>query len=401
MFRLFSDNLNIPFLQGRRFFSGLSIAMCALSVFFVMDRGLNFGVDFAGGVQMVLNFPEEAEVTADQVRSGLSDFGISQATVQNFGTEFDQRPSEYIISFPADIFEEEGMANAIFSILQEEIGLSEAGLREFRLSGFERAFVVIETDEGLDRLRGILVGQSLGPIRILDVLSFGSMEAQQYEISFSSLPAEIVQYFQRELVGENADARVVVEKVDFVGARVGQDLKTAALLSIFVTILLVFIYIFLRFDLMYAPGVVVALGHDVLITVGLFALTGFEFDLAVVAALLTVAGYSINDTIVVYDRIRESIGQYKGKSLIDILNIAINQTMNRTVITSATTLMATVVLWVVGGPVIHSFAFALCVGILVGTYSSIFVAAPLVYWMNLWLSKRGAGVNQKKKAAVA
>jgi preprotein translocase subunit SecF len=173
---------------------------------------------------------------------------------------------------------------------------------------------------------------------------------------------------------------VTALKVDFVGAKVGSDLRASALLSLLIMAALIFVYIFVRFDLVYAPGVVLALVHDVLITAGFFAMTGRDFDLTIVAALLTLAGYSINDTIVVYDRIREVAGSMRGKAFTEIINLSINQTLGRTIITGGSTFMATLALWYWGGPVIHGFATAILLGIIIGTYSSIFVAAPTILW---------------------
>ena len=143
---------------------------------------------------------------------------------------------------------------------------------------------------------------------------------------------------------------------------------------------------------------VVALAHDVLITTGLFSFFEIDFDLTVVAALLTVAGYSINDTIIVYDRIREVAQDFRGKQFKSILDMAINQTLSRTVITSCTTLMATGILWVYGGPVIHSFAFALSVGVFVGTYSSIFVASTLLLWSDAWMNAKAKDKGSRAAA---
>ena len=191
---------------------------------------------------------------------------------------------------------------------------------------------------------------------------------------------------------------VVTEKIDTVGPAVGKRLKWDALLSISVALMFIIAYLWFRFELKFAVGAVVALLHDVLITVGLFALTDRELSLPVVAALLTIIGYSLNDTIVVFDRVREDLRLYRGRGMTyaEVMDISINQTLSRTILTSVTTLFVVVVLFLFGGQVINDFAFALMAGVVVGTYSSIFVASPVVYfWQKLQgkhtLPHRGGG----------
>jgi preprotein translocase SecF subunit len=170
----------------------------------------------------------------------------------------------------------------------------------------------------------------------------------------------------------------VVEQEDEVGPQVGAELKTRALWSILMALLGIIIYISWRFELGFAIGAIVALAHDVLVTVGIYTLCGRQLSLPIVAALLTIVGYSVNDTIVVFDRIREDLKLVRDKSFKDICNLSINQTLSRTLLTSLTTLITVVMLLVFGGGAINDFALALFIGVLVGTYSSIFVATPVV-----------------------
>lgn len=173
---------------------------------------------------------------------------------------------------------------------------------------------------------------------------------------------------------ENVDIR----RVEVVGPKVGKDLRQKGLLAMLYAVIGILIYVTWRFELRYAVGAIVALIHDVIITVGIFSLLGKEFTLPIIAALLTIIGYSLNDTIVVYDRIRENIKGARKQPLKELVNSSINQVLSRTVLTSATTLLVVLALFFLGGAVIHDFAFALLVGIVVGTYSSIFVASPTV-----------------------
>ena len=174
---------------------------------------------------------------------------------------------------------------------------------------------------------------------------------------------------------------ITVERVEMVGPKVGKDLREKAMLSILYAIIGIVIYISWRFEFQYAIAAIIALMHDVMLTMGAFSVMDKEFTLVVVAAFLAIIGYSLNDTIVVFDRIRENWRRRGKESLISIINTSINQTLSRTLLTSGTTLLVVVSLFVLGGEIIHDFAFALLVGIVVGTYSSIFIASVfLVFW---------------------
>ena len=170
--------------------------------------------------------------------------------------------------------------------------------------------------------------------------------------------------------------------IEKVGPKIGAELSRDAVMAIFSALALILIYISIRFEFKYAVGAIAALTHDVLITLGFFSLLDFEVSLAVIAAFLTIVGYSLNDTIVIFDRIRENVKGLKNATLSSVINESINQSLSRTIITSLTTLFVVTVLFLVGGEVIHTFAFAMIVGVIIGTYSSIFVASPVVIKMD-------------------
>ncbi|MBI5428517.1 MAG: protein translocase subunit SecF [Nitrospinae bacterium] len=184
---------------------------------------------------------------------------------------------------------------------------------------------------------------------------------------------------------------IVVDRVEIVGPKVGKDLRMKALLSIFYSLIGILVYIAWRFELRYAVGAIIATVHDVIITLGAFSLLNMEFDLVVVAGFLTLIGYSLNDTIVVYDRVRENARRESKTSLFDVINASVNQTLSRTILTSGCTLLVVIALYFFGGEIIHGFAFSLLVGIFVGTYSSIFIASVCVlFWENKSLSFKRA-----------
>ena len=181
-----------------------------------------------------------------------------------------------------------------------------------------------------------------------------------------------------------------VQSVEMVGPQVGGDLKKKALMALLYAMVGILIYVSVRFELRYAIGAIIAIVHDVIITVGAFSVTNYEISLSVIAAILAVIGYSLNDTIIVYDRIRENLKGSKKGNEIAIINKSINDTLSRTILTSVSTLLVVVTLFIYGGGVIHNFAFALMVGIFIGTYSSIFVASPVLVYYNSLTSKKGA-----------
>jgi len=200
---------------------------------------------------------------------------------------------------------------------------------------------------------------------------------------------EIGTKVKNSLIGKFQADDILVERVEMVGPKVGKDLREKAILSIIYAIIGIVIYISWRFELQYAIAAIIALVHDVLVTVGAFSLADKEFTLVIVAAFLTIIGYSLNDTIVVFDRIRENMRRKGKASLSDVINMSINQTLSRTILTSGTTLLVVVALFFRGGEIIHDFSFALIVGVVVGTYSSIFIASVfLVYWEKRITSKR-------------
>lgn len=194
-----------------------------------------------------------------------------------------------------------------------------------------------------------------------------------------------------DAVKKTLGAGVDYRRVEFVGPKVSSELLLDGVLAVAVAIIAMLIYIWLRFEWQFGLGAVIALSHDIFITLGVFSLLELEFNLSTVAAVLTIAGYSINDTVVVFDRIREDLRKYKTKPVPELLNDAINATLSRTLMTSLTTLVALLALFFLGGEVIRDFSFAMIFGIVVGTYSSICVAAPLLLSTNVAARARGTG----------
>ena len=226
-----------------------------------------------------------------------------------------------------------------------------------------------------DGLKTISLGEST-------IQEFGSKRDILIRIQRSEEKLEAVGSKVRNSLGGKFNKEdITIERVEMVGPKVGRDLREKALLSILYAIIGIVIYISWRFELQYAVAAIIALVHDVLVTLGAFSILDKEFTLVIIAAFLAIIGYSLNDTIVVFDRIRENLRRRGKNTLVQIINASINQTLSRTLLTSGTTLMVVIALFFFGGEIIHDFSFALLVGILVGTYSSIFMASVfLVYW---------------------
>ncbi|MCS5620971.1 MAG: protein translocase subunit SecF [Nitrospinaceae bacterium] len=226
-----------------------------------------------------------------------------------------------------------------------------------------------------DGLKTIALGEST-------IQEFGSKRDILIRVQRSEEKLEAVGSKVRNSLGEKFNKEdITIERVEMVGPKVGRDLREKALLSILYAVIGIVIYISWRFELQYAIAAIIALAHDVLVTMGAFSILDKEFTLVIVAAFLAIIGYSLNDTIVVFDRIRENLRRRGKNTFVQIINASINQTLSRTLLTSGTTLMVVVALFFFGGEIIHDFSFALLVGILVGTYSSIFIASVfLVYW---------------------
>lgn len=214
----------------------------------------------------------------------------------------------------------------------------------------------------------------------------------EYMIRVKSFDTEnvIIEKIKNDLEDKSFEVRQVLK----VGPKIGEELKTSAILAIITALILILIYISIRFEFKFAVGAVIAIFHDVLITLGIFSIFQWEISMPVLAAFLTIVGYSLNDTIVVYDRIREDTAAYRNtKSFIEIINLSINQSLSRTVITSLTTFLVVFVLVIYGGDALFGFSVAMLIGVIVGTYSSAFVAAPLLIY---WESKVGSTKNKKK-----
>ena len=290
---LLGQQFNIDFMGKRRITAVLSVVLLVVSVSSLFTRGLNFGIDFTGGVLLEIGYDDAADL--GQIRTRLSDNGFDDALVQNFGTARD----------------------VLIRVLPRE---------------------GVESGQVGDRILGVLRAD---------------------------------------------DEAVQLRRVEFVGPQVGEELTERGGLAMLFALIMILIYIMFRFQWKFAVGSVAALVHDVTITLGIFSFFQLPFDLSVLAALLAVIGYSLNDTIVVFDRIRENFRRIRKEGAAPIMNTSINQMLGRTVITSFTTLLVLTALLLLGGETVRGFSIALIIGIFVGTYSSIYTASATALALNV------------------
>lgn len=253
--------------------------------------------------------------------------------------------------------------------------------------------VKFTSSPGIASVRQTLEGKGYAGVQVTE---FGA--ADEFLITLAAAKgaggAEAASAAQRVLDDLRAtypNSQIDMRRTESVGPKVGGELRTAAINSVVVGLFLITVYVWFRFVLRYGLAAILALFHDVTLTLGIFSLLNLEISLQIIAALLTIVGYSINDTIVVFDRIRENMKLRRKESYREVINRSINETLSRTILTSLTTFTVAVVLWIMGGPVIRDFAFAMSFGVFVGTYSSIFIASPLlVWWSDRQIDKKQA-----------
>ncbi len=377
--QIVKPGIAIDFIGRRRMFAIVSTIVVLVSGSFAVGGTLapdsvpfapKYGVDFAGGTLIQVKVDEG--ITVQDIRAGLSAIGMPDDNVQSFGTT----GQEYLlrvdsVNFGADEFFDQATAQ-----LKADYG--EDGWKSFE---WERGQSVTMRAVATKPVTAAELTSKLSALEPGVVVEESKVEHNAWEVSYPGLTGRV----KEELAGALGAGKFEVQRVEMVGPTVGAELRRKGLLAIFFSLALILVYIAFRFDLSFAPGAVAALFHDVTITVGVFCIFGREFSLPTIGALLTIVGYSLNDTIVVYDRIRENLHRFPRRDLAEVINISLNETLSRTLLTSITTMLAVFALIIFGSPIIQDFAIALAVGVLIGTYSSIYVASPLILSLQRWL----------------
>ena len=291
--RWIKKDLKVNFLNIKNIATIISIVALISSIFFILFKNLNFGIDFKGGT--LIEIKKDRDLTISSIRSQLSDLGLGDIQIQTFGS--------------ADV-------------------------------------VLIRIENSSDLTSNA------------DMNSINTIKT-------------------------NLESKIEIQRTEIVGPKVSSELVQKGLIAIIVAIILMLFYIWIRFEWQFSIGAIIALIHDIIITIGIFSFFQIEFNLSIIAALLTIIGYSMNDTVVVYDRIRENLRKYKSLEIYQLINQSLNETMSRTVLTSFTTLLALFSLYFLGGEVLKGFTLAMIIGVFIGTYSSIFIASQIILYLNV------------------
>jgi preprotein translocase subunit SecF len=382
----FFRNTNIDFLGKKWYFLSFSLVFSVAGILSMLFwHGIPLGVDFRGGTLVYVKFVDAPNISA--IRADLDKAGLHNATIQRYGNTVD---NEVVIKLDLKETSEADLdkgKNQILTALEtnpvqgkQNINNSDRiGFTAVRDALLARDPLHAEPAEYERQARRVLDARDKehsGVLRSMDQLK-------------GAVPDAVLDALKQDFYTSNYG----VKGGDIVGPQVGAQLRKQATLAVLFSLVAMLVYLWFRFELIYGVAAVVAVFHDTLITVGAFSLTNQEITLTVIAAILTLVGYSMNDTIVVFDRIRENVKLMRRESLAEIVNKSINQTLSRTILTSGLTFLTVLSLYLFGGEVLHGFSFALVIGILIGTYSSIAVAAPMLVAYTEWRSKssgRGA-----------
>ncbi|HKI79934.1 MAG TPA: protein translocase subunit SecF [Ignavibacteriaceae bacterium] len=365
--RLF-ENIHIDWLGKRKIFYAVSAIMFLIGVVNVALRGFQFGIDFKGGSEIVLQFDNAVDIA--QVRNYVENIGLGSIEIKTFGGETGVMVRTELQNIPADIYPR--VVNNIETAVHDIY----PGIPLRVVDSTESSITYeLPNADTTNSLVSKLFAQGYQTGKVSE-----EPDNRQMVVNVG-----IAEWVKENLKTKMADNPFKVIKEDHVGPKVGKELKQDAVVAIIFSLIAILVYLAFRFKFIFAFGAVLALFHDVLITLGLYAALygvipglNLEIDLTVVAAFLTLVGYSVNDTVIVFDRVRENMKIHKTMPLFDLLNMSINRTMSRTILTGGTTLMATIVLLIFGGEVLRAFSFTLFFGVIIGTYSSIFVASALV-----------------------
>jgi preprotein translocase subunit SecF len=380
--RIIKKKTNIDFIGKRRPALFISSVLNLAILVGITIFGFNFGVDFAGGTVVELKF--DHRVTAEDIRKRAQSAGLHDVSVQGIGSASE---NSFLLRL-----------GGVTQLTKENSAQAEAAIRalgpiKFFNADLDNGLINFRSEKKLDpeQVKKAVEGTGTG---IKEVRSLGEAQGggNDYQVVVSGMADRVFTAMKQGV--EKPD--FIVQRVDYVGPQVGKQLRNKGIMSLVYAMVMILVYVAFRFDFKFGPGALVAMVHDVIMVSGYFLVTRREFNLTSIAVLLTVIGYSINDTIVVYDRIREEMVRYKGKPLPEIINIAVNDTLSRTILTSGVTALSLIGLLIFGVGEIWDFAMAMLVGIIVGTYSSVYIASPLT----IWLDERAAAKEREAKTGM-
>lgn len=382
---LIQPGTNFEFVGRRRLWFTISIIACLISIVMlpvnaaVRGSMLNWSIDFKGGTEIVATFAKP--VDAGTLRKTLEDGGYKNVDVSTFGIkEGEKTVPGYLIRLAQFGAVDPAKGGKFADQFAEKFKDRELAKSTFSADTF---YVTSQKPITQDEFKSELsaAGWEMKPWNADQAKSFGAPQKGTEEYVYQ-IPVFGIERGVESVLESKTGTDVTIRQIDGVGAKAGAELRNDAIKSMLYAIALIMLYIAVRFDFRYGPGTVAALLHDAILVIGVFAVTWTEFSLTTVAAVLTVIGYSMNDTVVVFDRIRENESKMKDKKLDRIINISVNETLSRTILTSATTMSVTLAMNILGTGLVKNFAFAMNIGIIVGTYSSIFIAAPILLFLH-------------------
>ncbi len=388
----FFKQVDLDWMGKAKYFFGLSGLLLLAGIISIASHGgLFYGIDFKGGTVVDVRFAAPPPV--DTIRNGLTQLGVANFTIVPVSDIAAPNSNEVLINL-----EEKGQGaealdagkTAILNALHATLGAGEPGKQDFNAAGADAIAEVLTRKDPLSLGTGAgdrytQLGRQLAQYRDRD---HRGIVTDLSQLSASGANASVIAALRDSFYTSTFS----IINVEIVGPKVGSELRRQAVVVTLYALGGMLVYIAFRFEWVYGAAAVLAVFHDVLITLGLFSIFHFEISLTVIAALLTLVGYSMNDTIVIFDRIRENARLMRREPFKAIVNRSINQTLSRTILTSGLTFLTVLVLFLLGGQVLRAFSFALVVGILVGTYSSFGIAAPLVVAWNDWRGQGGAVV---------
>ena len=368
---LIRAHTKFDFLGKRKIALAVSTAINVLSLLGALVFGLNFGIDFEGGIAVQVR-AKQGTVHLDELRATLGALGVGEVSLQEFGDA-----STALIR----VQRQEGNAQCVANA--ERVMKRRAGDGWSVKPGPDNTGDVVFTAPG-----------ALDAANWRDAVSRAGLTVQERQLPrgntntarIDMTPDQRAEWCQQvaiKLVEDTIGDKYELRGTESVGPKIGAELMHSGVIAVLATLAAIAIYVWFRFEWQFGVGALIALLHDVISTLGLFVLLRLDFSLTALAALLTIAGYSINDTVVIFDRVRENMRRYKKMPLIDLLNVSINETLARTLMTAGTVFVAVLALVLFGGPVLYSFSIAMLWGVIVGTYSSIWIACAGLVYMNL------------------
>lgn len=360
----------INFMGVRKFASAFSILLVIASIVSLAVNGLKLGLDFTGGTQMEVGFEQPADIP--KIRSILVDEGLQSPVAVLFGSE-----NEVLIRTQGSM--QDGALIKLereLSALGEDINVAAVERAPREKERFAHQLLISNTTPDQLQQAGIFSQDVYGEV---EFEALGSDTAVVIERTLDTVyTTHLLERLSNE-AGSTAELR----RSEFVGPQIGEELRDDGGLGILCALIVVMLYVAIRFQWKFSVGAVVALMHDVIIVLGIFSIFHLDFDLTVLAAVLAVIGYSINDTIVVFDRIRDNFRTLRKSEPAEVINYSLSQTLERTILTSLTTLLTLFMLYIFGGELIGGFALALIIGISVGTYSSVYIAAAILMGLKI------------------